>query len=190
MANVNLQMQIDARRNMNESSTKYGRVYPVLYLKGQLSTNGLVKHMAEHGSLVTGEVLKLVLEQLKKCIPELCSQGYSVSLDGLGTFYPSIKADPQNGGCASVERFIEKDCNEMISGVFLRFKPTGDDIQKLTSKYYKMQCSFKKGDYVKVNIKTVEGVKQKWYERIPLENWEEYKAGGGTELPERDAQNP
>ena len=185
MANVNLQMQIDARMNMNETSTKYGRIYPVLYLKGQLSTNGLVKHMAEHGSLVTGEVLKLVLEQLKKCIPELCSQGYSVTLDGLGTFYPSIKTDPDGGARKNVESFIETDLNEMISGVFLRFKPTGDDIQKLTSKYYKQQCSFKKGDYVKLNIKTVEGKQQKWYERIPLETWPEYIAGGGSQAPER-----
>ena len=186
MANVNLQMQIDARRNNNESSTKYGRIYPVLYKKGVLSTAGLVKHMAEHGSLVTAEVLSLVLAQLKKCIPELCSQGYSVELEGLGIFYPSIKC-AQNAGKSDVETFIATPTEDMIKGVFLRFKAVGDDVQKLSSKYYKAQCSFVKGDYVKVNM--VEDAqthkRTTWVERIPLADWDTYKANGGTAIPTR-----
>ena len=118
MADLNLQMQIDARRNNNESSTKYGRIYPVLYKRGTLSTAGLVKHMADHGSLVTSEVLALVLAQLKKCIPELVSQGYGVVLEGLGEFYPSIKC-AQNAGKSDVETFIATPCEDMIKGVAL-----------------------------------------------------------------------
>jgi len=186
MADMNLQMQIDARRNNNESSTKYGRIYPALYLKGCLSTGGLVKHMAEHGSLVTDEVLALVLAQLKKCIPELCSQGYSVELEGLGTFYPSIDCAP-NAGKSDVETFIDTPCEDMIKGVFLRFRATGDDIQKLSSKYYKALCSFKKGDYVKVNMVEDPQTHKRttWTERIPLDQWEEYKANGGSAVPTR-----
>ena len=180
----NLVMKIDARRNNNESSTKYGRIYPALYLRGCLSTGGLVKHMAEHGSLVTQEVLALVLAQLKKCIPELCSQGYSVELEGLGIFYPSIKCAP-NAGKTDVPTFIDTPCEDMIKGVFLRFKANGDDVQKLSSKYYKAQCSFEKNDYVKINQKMVSGVKTTWTERVPLASWDEYIAGGGSPVPER-----
>jgi nucleoid DNA-binding protein len=186
MAEQNLQMQIDARRNNNESSTKYGRIYPALYLKGCLSTGGLIKHMSEHGSLVTDEVLKLVLAQLKKCIPELCSQGHSVELEGLGIFYPSIKCAP-NAGKSDVETFIATPTEDMIAGVHLRFKPIGDDIQKLTSKYFKQQCSFVKGDYVKVNMVEDPQTHKRttWIERIPLEDWETYKANGGSAVPTR-----
>jgi hypothetical protein len=190
MAELNLQMQIDARRNNNESSTKYGRIYPVLYKKGTLSTAGLVKHMAEHGSLVTDEVLALVLAQLKKCIPELVSQGYGVVLDGLGEFYPSITC-AQNAGKSDVETFIATDCEDMIKGVHLRFRPIGDDVQKLASTYFKAACSFKKGDYVKVNMVEDPQTHKRttWIERIPLEDWETYKANGGSAVPTRPDGN-
>ena len=186
MADLNLQMQIDARRNNNESSTKYGRIYPVLYKRGTLSTAGLVKHMAEHGSLVTAEVLALVLAQLKKCIPELVSQGYGVVLEGLGEFYPSIKC-AANAGKSDVEAFIATPCEDMIKGVHLRFRPIGDDVQKLSSRYYKAQCSFRKGDYVKVNMAEDAQTHKRttWVERIPLTDWDEYKANGGTAVPTR-----
>ena len=184
MALTNLPLKIDARRNNNESSTKYGRIYPVLYGRGCLSTNGLIDHMMEHGSLVTGEVLKLVLEQLKKCIPELLSQGYSVQLEGLGNFYPSIKAAP-NAGKTDVPTFISTPTEDMIGGVYMRFQPIGDDVRNLRAKYFKEQCTFVKGDYVKVNQKMVSGVKTTWTERIPLDSWEEYIAAGGTPVPQR-----
>ena len=180
----NLVMKIDARRNNNENSTKYGRIYPALYLRGCLSTGGLVKHMAEHGSLVTDEVLALVLAQLKKCIPELCSQGYSVELEGLGTFYPTLQCT-KTAGKSDVPTFINADFSDLIAGVHLRFKPIGDDIQKLTAKNFMEQCSFEKNDYVKINQKMVGGVKQTWTERVPLDQWDEYIASGGTPVPER-----
>jgi nucleoid DNA-binding protein len=186
MALTNLPMRIDARRNNNESSTKYGRIYPALYLRGCLSTGGLVEHMAEHGSLVTGEVLALVLAQLKKCIPELLSQGYSVELEGLGIFYPTIKSS-STAGKSDVETFIATPCDDMIDGVFMRFLPIGDDVRKLRSKYFAERCTFEKGDYVKVNlvVDSQTGKKTTWTERIPLDKWDEYKANGGSAVPTR-----
>jgi hypothetical protein len=86
-----------------------------------------------------------------------------------------------------VETFIATPTEDMIAGVHLRFKPIGDDIQKLTSKYFKQQCSFEKGDYVKVNMVEDPQTHKRttWIERIPLEDWDTYKANGGSAVPTR-----
>ena len=74
-------MPIDIKQNRNALSKVYGHYFPEVHCRQTLSTYGLAKHMADHGSLVSEEILRLVLGQLVKCVPELLAQGIPVKLD-------------------------------------------------------------------------------------------------------------
>ncbi len=139
MAETNIKMGVNIKMNTNSQSKVFGHYFPEVARRGTLSTVGFAKHMAEHGSLVTEEVLNLVLGQIAKCLPELCSQGVSVKLDGLGIFYPTLQSRP--GGAASVEEASLIGAANLVEGVHLRFNPEQTDLRDLTYKAMKKRCS-------------------------------------------------
>ena len=125
MAQLNITFPVDLKQEMRSSNANYGRVYACNFVETTLSTKGLAQHIAEHGSLVTLEVIMLVLNQLSKCIPELLAQGLGIQLDGLGTFYPKVSTNgPAN----------------MVKGVHMRFRPIKDELLDLTSRNFKARC--------------------------------------------------
>ena len=139
MATNTIVMGINIKQNGNALSQVYGHWFPEVARKGTLSTTGLAKHMSDHGSLVSEEVLRLVLGQLVKCIPELVSQGVPVKLDGLGIFYPTVKS--KKGGATTVEEASQMGADGLVEGVRLRFIPEQEDLRELTSKAMKKKCS-------------------------------------------------
>lgn len=173
MAEQNIQFPVDLCRNNNESSTKYGRIYARTPRRKTLSTRGLAKHVTEHGSICTYETMMLVLNQLSICIPELLSQGLSVELDGLGTFTPTISSDV---AAKDVETAIAKGPDACVKGVHMRFIPNNTDLLALTSKVMKTKCSLVFQDFVDVKTKTVDGKKVRYVTRIPIDQWDKYKA--------------
>jgi predicted histone-like DNA-binding protein len=56
-----------------------------------IGTSELCRHIAKHGSIFTSDVVKGVVEKFVNCFEELLLEGYKLKLDGLGTFYLSIK---------------------------------------------------------------------------------------------------
>ena len=54
-------MPIDIKQNRNALSKVYGHYFPEVHCRQTLSTYGLAKHMSDHGSLVSEEILRLVL---------------------------------------------------------------------------------------------------------------------------------
>ena len=123
-------MPIDIKQNRNALSKVYGHYFPEVHCRQTLSTYGLAKHMADHGSLVSEEILRLVLGQLVKCLPELLAQGIPVKLDGLGIFRPYAKSVP--GGAASVEEASQMGANNLVDGIRIRFIPESEDLRDLT----------------------------------------------------------
>ena len=184
MARSNIPMVINLRQNKNDESTAFGKWFAEVDAKEPLNLKGFAKHMTSHGKIADYQMCVLVLGQVVDCMTELLAQGQPVKLDGLGTFYPTLQCT-KTAGKSDVPTFINADFSDLIAGVHLRFKPIGDDIQKLTAKNFMEQCSFEKNDYVKINQKMVQGVKQTWTERVPLAQWDEYIAGGGSPVPER-----
>jgi hypothetical protein len=90
----NIELKVNLRKNNNEKSDQFGKYYAELERRRTLSLKGLAKHIADHGSIFTRDVIEGVLSKLTQCVPELLSQGVPVKLDGLGTFYPT--ADNKN----------------------------------------------------------------------------------------------
>ena len=81
MSTVNsIELRVNLRANNNEKSDNFGRLYPELERNRTLSLRGLAKHISEHGSIYTRDIVEGVLTKLCQCVPELLAQGQPVKL--------------------------------------------------------------------------------------------------------------
>ena len=171
MSELNIQFPVDLRQNNVESSEFYGRWYAVTPPRKTLNTRGFAEHIAEHGSLVTYEVIMLVLNQMATCLPELLSQNVAVELEGIGTFFPTV--DSQKKSKATVQAALDAGLDAMVAGVHMRFQPWSEDLFGLTAKQLKAKCSLVWNDVVTVH--TVEDPvthkKKRYQTRVPVEDY-------------------
>lgn len=140
MAN-NLIMSYVLRKFKNARSSANNRWFAYVNKAGILSTRGLANHMIDHGMTNKADVLAM-LAKLSECIPELVAQGYSVKLDGIGIFYPTIAN--VKGGADSPADF---NLTQNVSGVRFRFKPDSTNLDDLTTKAFGKKVSFGNGYY-------------------------------------------
>ena len=170
MAKENIAFMVNLRKNTVPDSDMFGRYYPEAESKETLSTKGFAKHVADHGgTLVSYELMQLVLAGIVKCLKEYMSQGQPVKLDGLGTFRPTVTS--VTGGAASIEEALRKGVNNMVEGVNFVFIPENSKDEEITSKKFKDQCSLQFA-YLVETIKKVIGGKEKTYTlRTPLSAW-------------------
>ena len=142
MGKVNIELYINNYSKNSAKGKTYGRV---LHPKGTMNTRALAKHIAEHGSIYTLDVIQGVLASLEKCIPEQLLQGKVVKLDGLGTFglYASTIGEE------NTENFTLK---KNLKSLAIRFMPERSDWSdwksSATSVAAKASLSF--SDYVVV----------------------------------------
>ena len=64
-------------------------LYPRMIIKGQCSTEELIEDIAHHTTYNTGELWGMIMA-LKDAMAREMSRGYSVKLDEIGTFTPSL----------------------------------------------------------------------------------------------------
>ena len=64
-------------------------LYPRMIIKGQCSTEELIEDIAHHTTYNTGELRGMIMA-LKDAMAREMSRGYSVKLDDIGTFTPSL----------------------------------------------------------------------------------------------------
>ena len=174
MANNAITLAIDIRKNRNEQSKGFGHYYPVVQTRPTLSTFGLAEHMAHHNSMVSEEVLRLVLGQLSKCLVELVSEGVPVKLDGLGIFRPTAQSVP--GGALSVAEASEMGATNLVKGIRMRFYPESEDLRDITSKALKKKCSLALSNVIELENVTeeVDGqttVKRRLQTMTPVADW-------------------
>ena len=171
MAELNIQFPVDLKQNANESSEFFGRWYATTPPRKTLNTRGFAQHIAEHGSIVTYEVIMVVLNQMAVCIPELLSQNVSVELENIGTFYPTI--DCKKGSKATVAAALEAGVDNMVKGVHMRFAPWSEDLLGLTAKQMKAKCSLRWNDVVTVEQREdpTTHKKKSFQTRIPVEQY-------------------
>ncbi len=137
MSTVNsIEMRVNLRKNNNEKSDNFGKLYAELDRKRTLSLRGLAKH--------TRDIVEGVLTKLCQCVPELLAQGVPVKLDGLGTFYPTAKN--KSGGLANVEEAKNTNPETLVEGVRVRFLPDGSQLDNITSREMKKNCSLRLND--------------------------------------------
>jgi len=140
MAKENIAFLVNLRKNTVPDSDMFGRYYPEAESKETLSSKGFAKHVADHGgTLVSYELMQLVLAGIVKCLKEYMSQGQPVKLGGLGTFRPTVTS--VTGGAASIEEALRRGVNNMVEGVNFVFIPENSKDEEITSKKFKDQCS-------------------------------------------------
>ena len=88
----------------------FGRVVHL----GTIDTDGLARHIMEHGSVYTDDVVLGVTRKLMRCMAELLAEGNKVKLDGIGTLYINCQS-------MGVEDPEDYDPQKHITGLRVRF---------------------------------------------------------------------
>ena len=122
-------------QNKNQNSPSYGLYYGRVVTTSTMTYQELCKHMSEHNSVYGEDVCSGVAIKLQNCILEQLLEGKKVQFGELGTFYLATKSK----GAASEEDF---SVGSHIKGLYLRFSPSRQDINDLSSKTLKKKAAF------------------------------------------------
>ena len=102
-------------QNKNRKSNAFGKTYARVVPVGTMDTDQICAHIAEHGTIYTSDIVKGVVEKFINCFEELLLEGYKLKLNGLGTFYLSVKTE----GTETEEEFIPNANIKKVRVVFL-----------------------------------------------------------------------
>lgn len=127
----------DVYKSTNTKSTSYGKYFGRIIHTETLTTRKLAKHIAEHGSVYTQDVVEGVLTKAEACIVEQLLESKKIKLEGLGTFY--LMAENKNGGAVSLEKFNPKTT---LKGLHIRFLPDSSSESQLNSKDMLAKANF------------------------------------------------
>ncbi len=126
---------IKINQNQNSKSRAYQKYYGKVVTTNTMSYKELTKHMSEHNSVYGEDVCSGVAIKLQSCILEQLLEGKKVQFGDLGTFYLSVKSD----GAESEDKF---NMGQNIKGLYLRFSPSRQDVNDLSSKTLKKRATF------------------------------------------------
>ena len=124
-------------------SVMYGKWYARLKSIETLTMTKLAKHISEHGSVFTEDVVEGVLKKFKTCLLEMLLDSKKVKIAGLGTFY--LTAECQKGGADKEEDF---NVNQHLAALHIRFLPDQTAEDNISSREFIKKAEF-------VNIKSL-----------------------------------
>ena len=127
----------DVYQNKNENNSAYGKYFGRIVHTETLNTRKLARHIADHGSIYTQDVVEGVLTKAEACIVEMLLESKKIKLEGLGTFY--LMAENKKGGAVSIDKFNPKTT---FSGLHIRFLPDQGDEAGLNSKDVLAKATF------------------------------------------------
>ena len=127
----------------DSESVMYGKWYARLKSIETLSLTNVAKHISEHGSVFTEDVVEGVLKKFKNCLLEMLLDSKKVKIAGLGTFY--LTCECTKGGADKEEDF---NVNQHLKALHIRFLPDQTEEDNLSSREF-----IKKADFV--NIKNL-----------------------------------
>ena len=99
-----------ARLSKPNEKTSEKKIYAVAQSDETINLNHLATHMAEHTSPFSVGTIKGVLADAVGCIVELLCQGKRVQLEGLGTFFTSLKST----GADSADEFSAQNITAVV----------------------------------------------------------------------------
>ena len=180
MATNEIKMGINLRQNKNVKNAGYGKYYPDVDTQETLTLKGFAKHMSDHGSIYTLDIIEGVLKKITQCLPELISQGVPIRLDPLGTFLPTCSVDKPLNDIPDMEG---ADPNAVVKGVHIRFLPYGVEDENITSRRFKQEyCSLEFRNIIDTQEVTIDGKKKKVTNLTPIETaiakWKEANGEG------------
>ena len=127
----------------DSESVMFGKWYARLKSIETLSTEKLAKHISEHGSVFTADVVEGVMKKVKTCLIEMLLESKKVKIAGLGTFY--LTAECTKGGAEKEEDF---NVNQHLAALHIRFLPDQAAEDNLSSREFIKKAEF-------VNIKSL-----------------------------------
>ena len=127
----------------DSESVMFGKWYARLKSIETLSTEKLAKHISEHGSVFTADVVEGVMKKVKTCLVEMLLESEKVKIAGLGTFY--LTCECQKGGADKEEDF---NVNQHLKALHIRFLPDQAQEDNLSSREFIKKAEF-------VNIKSL-----------------------------------
>ena len=127
----------DVYQNKNAQNAAYGKYFGRIVHTETLNTRKLARHIADHGSVYTQDVVEGVLTKAEACIVEMLLESKKVKLEGLGTFY--LMAENKKGGAVSIDKFNPKTS---FKGLHIRFLPDQGDDAGLNSKDVLAKATF------------------------------------------------
>ena len=127
----------------DSESVMYGKWYARLKSIETLSIEKLAKHISEHGSVFTADVVEGVMKKFKTCLLEMLLESKKVKIAGLGTFY--LTCECQKGGADK-----ESDFNvaQHLKALHIRFLPDQTEEDNLSSREFIKKAEF-------VNVKSL-----------------------------------
>ena len=127
----------------DSESVMYGKWYARLKSIETMSMTKLAKHISEHGSVFTEDVVEGVMKKFKTCLLEMLLESKKVKIAGLGTFY--LTCECQKGGADKESDF---NVNQHLKALHIRFLPDQTEEDNLSSREFIKKAEF-------VNIKTL-----------------------------------
>ena len=127
----------------DSESVMFGKWYARLKSIETLSIEKLAKHISEHGSVYTADVVEGVMKKFKNCLIEMLLESKKVKIAGLGTFY--LTAECTKGGAEKEEDF---NVNQHLAALHIRFLPDQEAEDNLSSREFIKKAEF-------VNVKSL-----------------------------------
>ena len=127
----------------DSESVMYGKWYARLKSIETLSIEKLAKHISEHGSVFTADVVEGVMKKFKSCLLEMLLESKKVKVAGLGTFY--LTCECTKGGADKESEF---NVNQHLKALHIRFLPDQTAEDNISSREFIKKAEF-------VNIKSL-----------------------------------
>ena len=133
----------EVRQNKNEKSLVKGKWFAHSKSVETMNTRKLAKHISEHGSVYTTDVVFGVLEKFRSCLVEMLleSKRVKIDIDGLGTFFTTLENEP--GGAAKKEEF---SVTKNLKALHIRFMPEQEQEMNISSREF-----IKKAEFINVD---------------------------------------
>ena len=127
----------ELRQNKNNKSQVFGRWFAHSKSIETLNTRKLAKHISEHGSVYTQDVVFGVLEKFRSCLVEMLLESKRVKIDGLGTFFTTLENEP--GGALKKEEF---NVGKNLKALHIRFMPEQEQEMNISSREFLKKAEF------------------------------------------------
>ena len=127
----------EVKQNQIDRSAAFGKWFAYVKSLETLNTRKLAKHISEHGSVYTQDVVFGVLEKFRSCLLEMLLDSKKVKIDGLGTFFTTI--ENQKGGAATKDKF---NVNTHLKALHIRFLPEQEQEMNISSREFLKQAEF------------------------------------------------
>ena len=138
----------EVRQNKNEKSSVKNKWFAHSKSVETMNTRKLAKHISEHGSVYTTDVVFGVLEKFRSCLVEMLLESKRVKIDGLGTFFTTLENEP--GGAAKKEEF---SVTKNLKALHIRFMPEQEQEMNVSSREFIKKAEF-------INVDSLGGEKE------------------------------